>query len=453
MEELLREVLERIRPSEEENERLRRAMEKVRNILEGLKEELGFVDVVFAGSAARDTHLRGSSDVDVFILFPKDVEPGRFEEVIKKLREVMGGELLYAQHPYLRTRVDGVDVEIVPAYKIEPGERILSATDRTPLHNEYVKRKLRPEQRDQVRLLKAFMKGIGVYGAEIKVEGFSGYLCELLVIHYGSFLDVLRAASEWRWGEYIDIEGKGKVRERRPLVVVDPVDPHRNVAHSVSRESMGKFIVAAREFLKSPSLKFFFPRRPLLSPAEIKNIMDERRSRIVGVFLKYPEEAAPDNVWGQLKKLGRRLRKKMEQKDNFVIQHGVWTDEKNLVAVLLEVGGRYTARIHLREGPPVTDRENSERFLEKHRDDPYGPFIIDGRLYAFYFVEEKSLLVELFESMEEIAREESVGGELGEVIKEGFDVVEGRGILRYAKHEGFRSFLSDFLVRKFPWEY
>jgi len=173
----------------------------------------------------------------------------------------------------------------------------------------------------------------------------------------------------------------------------------------------------------------------------------------VGVFLKYPEEAAPDNVWGQLKKLGRRLRKKMEQKDNFVIQHGVWTDEKNLVAVLLEVGGRYTARIHLREGPPVTDRENSERFLEKHRDDPYGPFIIDGRLYAFYFVEEKSLLVELFESMEEIAREESVGGELGEVIKEGFDVVEGRGILRYAKHEGFRSFLSDFLVRKFPWEY
>ena len=31
------------------------------------------------------------------------------------------------------------------------------------------------------------MQGIGVYGAEIKVGGFSGYLCELLVMKYGGF--------------------------------------------------------------------------------------------------------------------------------------------------------------------------------------------------------------------------------------------------------------------------
>jgi tRNA nucleotidyltransferase (CCA-adding enzyme) len=37
------------------------------------------------------------------------------------------------------------------------------------------------------------MKGTGVYGAEAKVEGFSGYLTELLVINYGSFPKALEA--------------------------------------------------------------------------------------------------------------------------------------------------------------------------------------------------------------------------------------------------------------------
>jgi len=43
--------------------------------------------------------------------------------------------------------------------------------------------------------LKQFMKGIGVYGSELRRRGFSGYLTELLVINYGSFLGVLKEAS------------------------------------------------------------------------------------------------------------------------------------------------------------------------------------------------------------------------------------------------------------------
>ncbi len=453
MEELLKEVLKRIKPTPEEEEKLKEVMKKVEGILLDLKNDFSFEEIVFAGSSARNTNLRGSSDIDVFLLYPKGADRGVMEEEVKEMARKLGGELLYAQHPYLKVKIDGIDVEIVPAYKINPGERPLSATDRTPLHNKYVKRHLKEWQKDEVRLLKAFMKGIGVYGAEIKVEGFSGYLCELLILYYGDFLSTLKAASQWRWGEYIDIEGHGKIKEKRPLIVVDPVDPYRNVAHTVSKSSMATFIVAAREFLKNPSIKFFFPKKPKLQPSVVKEILDQRRSRLVGVFMEYPRGAAPDNVWGQLKKLGRRLERKLLQKDNFIVQRGVWTDERTLVAVLIEVGGRYTARIHVREGPPVTNRENAERFLEKHRNDPYGPFIKDGRLYAFYFVEEKSLLVEVMEAMEEIVKEGGIGGELGNVIKEGYEVVEGREVLKYMKNGGFATFLSDFLMRKFPWEY
>ena len=42
------------------------------------------------------------------------------------------------------------------------------------------------------------MKGVGVYGAEIRVGGFSGYLCELLTLSFGSFTDILKAVSDWK---------------------------------------------------------------------------------------------------------------------------------------------------------------------------------------------------------------------------------------------------------------
>ena len=67
-----------------------------------------------------------------------------------------------------------------------------------------------------VLLLKQFLKGVGVYGSELKVGGLSGYLSELLVIRYGSFPKVLRAAKSWRPGEFIDLEGRGNRAHEEP---------------------------------------------------------------------------------------------------------------------------------------------------------------------------------------------------------------------------------------------
>ncbi|MBS7613865.1 hypothetical protein KEJ48_06465, partial [Candidatus Bathyarchaeota archaeon] len=41
-----------------------------------------------------------------------------------------------------------------------------------------------------------FAKGIGVYGADIKTGGFSGYLCELLIVSYGDFIKTVESASK-----------------------------------------------------------------------------------------------------------------------------------------------------------------------------------------------------------------------------------------------------------------
>ncbi|HID09327.1 TPA: CCA tRNA nucleotidyltransferase, partial [Candidatus Micrarchaeota archaeon] len=291
--EVLSEVLSRVKPGEEEQARI---LSVARRVVSRIRRRKGkFVDVVVAGSAARGTNLRGSSDVDVFLLYPKDVPREEMEREALEIGKSLSRsyEIRYAEHPYVTVFVDGVEVDVVPAYAIEPGEPILSATDRTPLHQRYVSERLSDEQKDEVRLLKAFLKGIGVYGAEIKTEGFSGYLCELLVIHYGSFLEVLRAASRWRPPVFIDLERHAAVRFDDPLVVVDPVDPRRNVAAPVSLNSLAVFVAAAREFLEDPSLRFFFPEDYPLDPVHLKKVMLQRKTTYLFVLSSYPAGVSP----------------------------------------------------------------------------------------------------------------------------------------------------------------
>ena len=65
---------------------------------------------------------------------------------------------------------------------------------------------LKTNQEKEVRLLKRFMKMVGTYGSEFKVGGFSGYLCELMIIRYGSFLKVLKGVFDhWKPGYQIDL--------------------------------------------------------------------------------------------------------------------------------------------------------------------------------------------------------------------------------------------------------
>ena len=50
--------------------------------------------------------------------------------------------------------------------------------------------------KDDVRILKYFMSVNGIYGAEIAKQGFSGYVCEVLVYYFGSFENVLKKISK-----------------------------------------------------------------------------------------------------------------------------------------------------------------------------------------------------------------------------------------------------------------
>jgi len=384
---LLDSILKEIRPTEDESKREERI---IKEIIERLKRFE--IEPILVGSVAKKTDLKGDKDIDIFIMFDENTKKETLEkrglEIGRKIFEELNAryEIDYAEHPYTIGFYKGYNIEIVPCYKTK---KVKSAVDRTPYHTEYIKRKLRKNKklRDQILLLKQFMKGIGVYGAEAKIEGFSGYLIELLVINYGSFKNVLEAAKDWRFGEIIDPENlwnKNKgIKHLFPdanLIIIDPVDRYRNAAAAVSRQSVGKFKIKADEFLKNPNRNFFFPpeRKPP-SIEEIKRAMLSRGTKFILLKFIHPKINI-NSLYSQLRKTIRSVGNSIKKKGFRIMKSDFWTDEKNLSILLFEMEVWKLPMIERRRGPPVDkDKINQNRFLKKYKNRTY---LDDGRWIA-----------------------------------------------------------------------
>ena len=264
---------------------------------------------------------------------------------------------------------------MVPCYRLDSTEHLKSAVDRTPFHTAFIRSHLTDEGCDQVRLLKKFMKGIGAYGAEQDSRGFSGYLCELLVVKYGSFRKVLEAAARWKEGTVVEIEGRGPSMIGA-LVVYDPVDSRRNVASAVHVDTLSLFIAASKNYLEEPREEFFFPRpRTPLSAEELSKMTGSHGSRLVTLVFERPE-GIEDNLQSQLWKTQYAVRKKLDEFSFNVLRavHGMSDTE---MTVMFELENDRLSKTRRHRGPPVWVK--AEPFLEKWKGSPYGePFIEDG---------------------------------------------------------------------------
>lgn len=371
------EVLRRIKPTAKEVESLNSAANALKKTVDDYIEEHGIdVETRFVGSYAKDTYL-SDPDIDLFLLFPETVPHKELETVGLSVGEaITNGIRMYSEHPYIRGKYKGVDVDLVPSYALKTAEKIRTAVDRTPFHTQYILERLKEEQKDEVRLLKGFMKGIGVYGAEPNTRGFSGYMCELLVLHYGSFLKALEGAGEWKEGVTISIEKKGPPI-LGPLVVYDPVDQKRNVASAVHIDTMALFITASKAYLSSPSEKFFFPQERQPYPREeLERISDRNGSRLITVVFDRPD-VVEDNLYSQLWKTRYALTRKLNDFDYTVLRavHDMY--EKKL-EIAFELERDVLSKTYKHAGPPVWVKA-ADSFISKWKNNVYGPpFIEDG---------------------------------------------------------------------------
>ena len=465
-EKIRREVLKRITPDAEKERYVfslsEKLEKKVRAAVENAKIE---AEVRVEGSVAKGTWLSQEPDIDIFMRLPITIAREQFGKIALKIaREAtVGYEQLerFAEHPYLEAFVDDVRVNIVPCYKVSKGEW-KSATDRTPYHTDYVRPLLNPELRAEIRLLKQFMKGTDVYGAEIKIGGFSGYLCELLVLNYESFSNVLRAVAESKGRQVIDYEGfyRGRGRDldllfKEPIVIIDPVDKRRNAASAVRKERLDEFIAASRAFLTTPDRRFFFPAKTkLLTKERILNLIIERDSSLV--FIKFGRVAAvPDVLWGQLYKSRRALRNLLLQNDFRIIRDAIWSNEKDMNLFIFELEQLSLPAIRRHNGPPLEKTKECESFLKKHLNAPdtlSGPMIENGR----WIVETRRKILEADEFLElelkEGGRSSGVAEEISKAIRENFEILTDDLVVNlYESNSGFAEFLTNYYYGKPSW--
>jgi len=465
LEEIRAEVLKRVNPSESERKRVlslaKKLTEKVR---EAAKEKGVEAEIRVEGSVAKNTWLRDCPEIDVFMQLPTTTPKEAFGtvclEIAKKATEGYKQIERFAEHPYLEAIVDNVWVNVVPCYMVKRGEWI-SATDRTPFHTDYVKPLLDERMGEEVRLLKRFMKGVGVYGAEIKIGGFSGYLCELLILNYGSFVEVLRAAGNWKERIVIDCEGHYEGRDdaekifEEPLVMVDPVDKGRNVAAAVRKEKLNEFIAASRTFLEAPDLKFFYPpETKALDATELVNKINARGATIVFVRFK-GVTAVPDVLWGQLYRSQRALRKMIQQHDFTVLRDDVWSNEKDLNIFIFEVENRLLPNMKRHLGPPLRKMLECENFLRKHLgadSTVSGPRVDEGRWVVDVKRNHTDIVNLLKEKLGDGGRSVGVAELVSKTVAESMEVLVNAETLKlYSAYPDFAKFLTEYLEGKPRW--
>lgn len=409
--------------------------------IEGLAREHGLsLNAMLVGSAARSTWLSGDHDLDIFLGVPTWDDLGAALEIARLIAP--DHEEKYAEHAYVHARMHGFEVDLVPCYLVEDASHLKSAVDRTPFHTKYVGSRIVGRE-DDVLLLKQFLKGIDVYGSELKMGGFSGYLTELLVLCYGSFADVLQAASSWRPGQRLDLEGHGIGGHDEPLVVVDPVDPGRNVAASLTLDKMLLFASVARSFLAEPKLDFFFPLSQL--PLSDDDLIARINAR--GTMLVLLEFAAPDLVedvlYPQLRKAEGSIKVLLERSGFSLLRSDVSTYRDRAV-MLFEMQVWQLSRACRRIGPPVWQADHIARFLAAHPGLLSGPYIANGKVV----VEEARKYTSARDLLEGESANLSLGKHLSVSIRGGHNIYAGLELLA-VKDEGFRIFLAKYFQAKF----
>ena len=350
-------------PTKSEASKLTKVAQETKRLVESRVASLDeVVDVVFGGSFAKGTWLRGYADIDIFVKIKPSVSVERFEvlgksigqEALKKHKP----KLRYSDHPYVEAFVRSIRVNVVPCYNVEQG-KWQSAADRSPFHTEYISSNFDDEKRMQARLLKKFFKGVGIYGAEISTGGFSGYVSEVLVLKYGSFENVLRAAADVQdrqviaVGEYDSDIVKGF---RSPVIIIDPVDSRRNLGTAISPESVGRFVLAARAFLAGPSLQFFREKKKHAKASA------KLYPNVLVVEFTH-KERSPDIIWGQLKRSLNAMAKQLEIADFIVLRSSCITDEKTSAALAFLLESITLPLYTKRKGPEVFRRKDTASFI------------------------------------------------------------------------------------------
>jgi tRNA nucleotidyltransferase (CCA-adding enzyme) len=384
-------------------------------------------ECVKGGSIAKETFLKNDYDIDLFVRFNPSYKNQNISEILEKiLRELcdklkVGLERIHGSRDYFQFHIIRdkkiIIIEIIPVILIHT-ENYTDAeniTDLSPEHVTWVKKytSKKPELVDDIRLAKQFCKANKVYGAESYINGFSGHILDILIIHYGSFLNLLKTFSKYDIKVLdqpiiIDTEknlsnpikqlNKSKIT---PLIIVDPIQKDRNSAAALSKEKLLMFIISAKAFLSKPDKKFFDIKEFNIDE-EISRSLKELKLKKKDVHIA---KIDIDTLDGSKDVVGTKVLKAYEmilnqlRLNDFKILKSDWNfifNERRAEAYII-IDKKIT-REFVQEGPPISAKDDNKKFLDKHKALDHEIRFKDGRAYVMIprrFLDPKAFITDI----------------------------------------------------------
>lgn len=322
-----------------------------------IKKYSEVVGLEFGGSFAKCTWLSKDADIDIFIRFKKNVSEEKFEKISKKIGfdslKKYHPYVRYSQHPYVEAKIENTKINIVPFYDVKIGEW-KSAADRSAFHTKFMEKSLTPKMRNEVRILKTFLKSNRIYGAEIAKQGFSGYISEVLILEFGNFENLIKSISKIKENQVI---GKTTKTFDTSIVVIDPIDGNRNLAAAISDENIGKFILISRAFKEKPGLEFFKNKKSKVSKEYWNDVL------VVKFNFK---SRSPDIIWGQIKRATSTLSTQLELGGFTVLRSKSHTDQEKEAYLLFFLESTKISRIYAKKGPEFFREDSTQSFISKN---------------------------------------------------------------------------------------
>ena len=410
---IFQEVLEDITPTQQELTLISDIVTKLKTLLDEKAHQLNikYTRIEPQGSTGiKQTQLRNDFDIDLFVGLNYELYKPNYDGLSKNklkkeskkdfrslcnnwiiksltLKEFQNPRLLYAEHPYVtvdyHVKNNIIKIDIVLFFDLDleyiKNNGPITAVDRSPWHGRFVKDNLSQKQKNDVRVLKQFFKANHCYGDKSAVGkvGFIGYSAELLIHHFKDLQNLFSNFAMLK-SNPIDFENRPtnelkKIQhfQNDYIIVTDPVDKNRNVASAISEKAYKYCNQRIKEFLEYPEKKYFsIERIPEINITTIDSSLAEKIF-IVEVQNENAEIHYTINR-DKLYSLGDNIKTYGEKefshperfgKIEFEVYFEQELEEFNL-AIFCEKPE--IDKSYERRGPPVKNRNHSEKFIEKN---------------------------------------------------------------------------------------
>jgi len=259
---------------------------------------------------------------------------------------------------------------------------------------------------------------------------------------------LLENSKEWKTGDKLALTKGEHPVFNTPLTFIDPVDMNRNVASALSREKFQLFIKASGEYLKKPSITFFFQNK--IKPWTLKKINEETQKQkclYIGVKIDKPDIIS-ENLYPQVRKAARSIWESSERNDFHIYDVKFYIDElENKIYFIIKTKKEPLSETLKHSGPPTKLKENVEDFINKWKDDTRvikEPYEKNGR----YYVEIKRDYIEIKDFLVNQVRHLSMGKHLDQIARKKYFILEQDNLLK----DNLRVFWTEYLDKKMSWE-